>query len=49
MMKKFIFPALIISIALGAAVYAQSPGEYGPGWGSGWVMAWAGAKAWDLE
>jgi len=42
MMKKFIFPALIISIALGAAVYAQSPGEYGPGWGSGWGhgMGW---------
>jgi len=35
-MKKLIFASLIISMALGAAVYAQAPGEYGPGWGMGW-------------
>ena len=41
-MKKLIFASLILSVALGTAVYAQAPGEYGPGWGMGWGhgMGW---------
>ena len=34
-MKKLIFASLIFSLALTAAVYAQAPGDFGPGWGMG--------------
>jgi len=41
-MKKMIFTLVIVSLALSAAVYAQAPGDYGPGWGMGWGhgMGW---------
>jgi hypothetical protein len=41
-MKKSILAVLLLSLALGAAVYAQAPGDYGPGWGAGWGpgMGW---------
>lgn len=41
-MKKIIFALLVLFLALGAAVYAQAPGGYGPGWGMGWGhgMGW---------
>ena len=35
-MKNLLFASLIILLALGAAVYAQAPGDYGLGWGMGW-------------
>jgi hypothetical protein len=40
--KKLILASLIFSLALGAAAYAQAPGDYGPGWGMGWGrgMGW---------
>jgi len=37
-MKKRIILAALLSLALGTAVYAQAPGEFGPGWGPG--MGW---------
>ena len=37
-MKKRIVLATLLALALGATVYAQAPGEYGPGWGPG--MGW---------
>jgi len=41
-MKKLIFGLLLLSLTLGAAAYAQAPGDYGPGWGMGWGqgMGW---------
>lgn len=39
-MKKMIYASLLLSLALGAVVYAQSPGEFGPGWGPGMGWGW---------
>jgi len=43
-MKKRIILAALLSLALGTTVYAQAPGEYGPGWGPG--MGWGQGMGW---
>jgi hypothetical protein len=45
-MKKVIFASLLLSLALGATVHAQAPGEFGPGWGPG--MGWGGGMGWGM-
>lgn len=41
-MKKLLLASTVLALAVGAAVYAQSPGDYGPGWGMGYGhgMGW---------
>lgn len=43
-MKRRILIGVALSLALGAVVYAQAPGEFGPGWGPG--MGWGHSMGW---